>query len=146
LRIIHDKGFDVRILIVEDNAVFRETVRELLRDLGYKVRGARSYSKAVKRLTHHKFDLVLSDVEIGDGSGFDVLELARQTHPEARVVLMSGNADPETIQAALESGAAHFLPKPFSLQALMAAVETALNEATDAQHNADQPSDTASLP
>ncbi|PJF30431.1 MAG: hypothetical protein CUN51_07880 [Candidatus Thermofonsia Clade 1 bacterium] len=119
----------MRILIVEDNAIFRETVRELLRDLGYKVRGARSYSKAVKRLTHHKFDLVLSDMDIGDGSGFDVLQLTRQTHPNACVILMSGDADPQTVQAALESGAAHFLPKPFSLQALMQSIEAALNEA-----------------
>lgn len=119
----------MRILIVEDNAVFRETVRELLRDMGYKVRGARSYSKAVKRLTHHKFDLVLSDMDIGDGSGFDVLQLTRQTHPNACVILMSGDADPQTVQAALESGAAHFLPKPFSLQALRQSIEAALNEA-----------------
>jgi CheY-like chemotaxis protein len=72
-----------RILIVEDNATFRETMRELLRDMGYKVRGARNLSKAVKRLTHHNFDLVLSDVEIGDGTGFDVLKVAheRQRRP-----------------------------------------------------------------
>ncbi|MCE7949035.1 MAG: response regulator [Chloroflexi bacterium CFX4] len=120
----------MRILIVEDNATFRETVRELLRDLGYKVRGARSYNKAVKRLTRHKFDLVLSDMDIGDGSGFDVLELARQTRPEAPIVLMSGDADPSTVQAALASGAAQFLPKPFGLKELMQTIEAALNEAT----------------
>ena len=42
-----DRGLDVRILIVEDNTIFRETVRDLLRGLGYEVRGARSYRKAV---------------------------------------------------------------------------------------------------
>ncbi|MFQ3535322.1 MAG: response regulator [Aggregatilineales bacterium] len=131
----------MRILIVEDNAVFRETMRELLRDLGYKVRGARSYSKAVKRLTHHKFDLVLSDIDIGDGSGFDVLQLARQTHPEACVILMSGDADPQTVQLALDSGAAHFLPKPFSLQALMQTVEAALNEAAQSGSEGNCPSE-----
>lgn len=131
----------MRILIVEDNAVFRQTVRELLQDLGYKVRGARSYSKAVKRLTRHKFDLVLSDIDIGDGSGFDVLELARQTRPEASVILMSGDADPESIQQALDSGAARFLPKPFSLQALLQSIEAALNEATPAAGDADHPAE-----
>ncbi|PJF35150.1 MAG: hypothetical protein CUN49_12010 [Candidatus Thermofonsia Clade 1 bacterium] len=136
----------MRILIVEDNAVFRETVRELLRDMGYKVRGARSYSKAVKRLTHHQFDVVLSDMDIGDGSGFDVLELTRRTHPEACVVLMSGDSDPETVQAALASGAARFLPKPFSLPELRQAIEAALNEAGAAEHSSDCSTDSATLP
>jgi two-component system response regulator PilR (NtrC family) len=133
---------DVRILIVEDNTIFRETVRDLLRGLGYEVRGARSYRKAVKRLTRHKFDLVLSDMEIGDGSGFDVLQLARRTHPEACVVLMSGDADPETVQAALESGAARFLPKPLTVGALLDAVKLAQNQTTADQSNTDQPSGT----
>ncbi|GAB4554628.1 MAG: hypothetical protein OHK0023_24990 [Anaerolineae bacterium] len=115
-----------RILVVEDNETFRETVRELLRDLGYKVRGARSYSKAVKRLSRHKFDLILTDIDIGDASGFDVLQLARQTRPKAQIILMSASADPEVIQMARESGAARFLPKPFALKDLMQVVDEML--------------------
>ncbi|MBO9308996.1 MAG: response regulator [Chloroflexi bacterium] len=136
----------MRILIVEDNAVFRETVRDLLRDLGYEVRGARSYRKAVKRLTHHRFDLVLSDIELGDGSGFDVLQLARQTHPESRVVLMSGDADPETVRAALASGAVRFLPKPLTLGALLDAVKLAQDQAPADSDSAERPSGTAGPP
>jgi CheY-like chemotaxis protein len=120
-----------RILIVEDNATFRETMRELLRDMGYKVRGARNLSKAVKRLTHHNFDLVLSDVEIGDGTGFDVLKVARQTRPDAHIVLMSASADPSIVQEARNEGA-RFLPKPFRLPELMQVIEELLNAADSA--------------
>jgi len=134
----------MRILIVEDNEGLRTTVRDLLRSMGYEVRGARSYRKAVKRLTRHKFDLVLSDMEIGDGSGFDVLQLARQTHPESCVVLMGGGADPETVQAALESGAARFLPKPLTVGALLDAVKLAQGQTPAAPDDADQPSGTVS--
>jgi DNA-binding NtrC family response regulator len=134
----------MRILIVEDNEGLRTIVRDLLRSMGYEVRGARSYRKAVKRLTRHKFDLVLSDMEIGDGSGFDVLQLARRTHPESCVVLMSGGADPEIVQAALESGAARFLPKPLSLGALLDTVKLAQDQAPAAPDDADQPSGTVS--
>jgi len=123
-----------RILVVEDDAAFRETVREILRDMGYKVRGARNLTKAVKRLTHHSFDLVLSDVEIGDGSGFDVLEIARSTHPEAPIVLMSGNANAEMMQVALESGAARVLPKPFGLKELIQTVNSLL-DTSEAEHD-----------
>jgi CheY-like chemotaxis protein len=115
-----------RILVVEDDATFRETVREILRDMGYKVRGARSLTKAVKRLTKHNFDLVLSDIEIGDGTGFDVLQVARQSRPDARIVLMSASADPEVVRTALDSGAARFLPKPFGLAELMQTIESLL--------------------
>lgn len=117
-----------RILVVEDDATFRETVREILRDMGYKVRGARSLDKAKHRLTHHSFDLVLSDIDIGDGSGFDVLQIARDAHPEAPIVLMSANAGPEVVQSALDSGAARFLPKPFGLKELMHTIESLLAE------------------
>lgn len=119
-------GNTPRILIVEDDAMFRDTVREILRDLGYKVRGARSLSKAVKRLTRHHFDLVLSDVEIGDGTGFDVLQVARSARPGAQLVLMSASADPELTAQVQESGAARFLPKPFSMKELMKTVEDLL--------------------
>jgi DNA-binding NtrC family response regulator len=134
----------MRILIVEDNEGLRTIVRDLLRSMGYEVRGARSYRKAVKRLTRHKFDLVLSDMEIGDGSGFDVLQLARRTHPESCVVLMSGDADPETVQAALESGAARFLPKPLTVGALLDAVKLAQDQMPAAPDDTDQPSGTVS--
>src|SRR5258708_24617484 len=83
-----------RILIVEDDQTFRETVCEILRDVGYKVKGARSLHKATKRLKKHKFDLVVSDVHIGEDSGFDVLEVAHQKRPHAKIMIMSSMADP----------------------------------------------------
>jgi len=127
----------VRILVVEDDAIFRDTVREILKDLGYKVRGARSLSKATKRLTRHHFDLVLSDLEIGDGTGFEVVQIARQTRPDAPIILMSANASDETTQAAMESGAARFLPKPFNLKELMASIEDCLSKAAQDTPNED---------
>lgn len=116
-----------RILVVEDDSMFRETVREVLRDLGYKVRGARSLSKATKRLTRHSFDLVLSDIDIGDGTGLDVVQIARKAHPDAPIVLMSANADTDVIQQAMESGVARFLPKPFGLAELMNTISELLD-------------------
>jgi two-component system response regulator PilR (NtrC family) len=116
-----------RILIVEDDQTFRETVVEVLRDEGYKVRGARSLRKATKRLSRHNFDLVLTDVHIGDHSGLEVLQLAAEKHPNAKIVLMSAQADPEIIEQAMESGAARFLPKPFRVKELLQTIEELLS-------------------
>ncbi len=118
-----------RILIVEDDQTFRETVTEVLRDVGYKVKGARNLKKATRRLTKHNFDLVLTDVHIGNHTGLEVLQVANQTRPGAKIVLMSAHADPQTVQQAMESGAARFLPKPFRVKELLQTIEEILGDA-----------------
>lgn len=117
-----------RILIVEDDKMFRETIGEILRDEGYKVRGARSLRKAAKRLTRHQFDLVLTDFEIGDATGFDVIQIARAKLPDAKVILMSGNADAELLEQSATQGASRFISKPFTIPKLLEAIESLLNE------------------
>ena len=81
----------LRILVVEDNDTFRETVRDLLRDAGYKVRGARNVHKAEKRLNKHTFDLVLTDFNIGDATGAQVIEVANAINPTTKLIVMSGD-------------------------------------------------------
>ncbi len=115
-----------RILIVEDDQTFRETVCEVLRDVGYKVKGARSVKRATKRLSKHKFDLVLTDVNIGNHSGLEVLQIANKTRPNTKIVLMSANADPDLIDQAMESGAVRFLPKPFRVRELLQTIQDLL--------------------
>jgi DNA-binding response OmpR family regulator len=112
-----------RILIVEDDQTFRETVCEILRDVGYKVRGARSLKKASKRLTHHEFDIVLSDINLGNHTGFEVLQVAHKARPDAKIMMMSSRADPELVQQALGHGAERFLEKPFRVKELLQAIE-----------------------
>lgn len=122
-----------RILIVEDDTTFRETVCDVLRDAGYRVRGARSLKKATKRLSRHEFDLVLTDVNLGDRTGFEVLQIATEKRPEAKIVLMSAQADQEIIQQALQAGAKRFLPKPFRVKELLTTLQEIFQEQQDAE-------------
>lgn len=115
-----------RILVVEDNKTLREEVRELLEDAGYRVRGARNVQKAAHRLHHHKFDLILTDYDLGDATGFDVLEVANMRHPDAIMVVMSADSNPELSEQAIKSGAARFIEKPFRAQALLDIVRALL--------------------
>ena len=117
-----------RILIVEDDRTFRETVCEILRDEGYKVKGARSFDKAVKRLSKHPFDVVLSDMRIGKHSGYEVIQIANQTRPNARIILMSRQAAPDMLQEALNSGAIYILPKPFGMIDLLQTINEVLGK------------------
>ncbi len=118
-----------RILVVEDNDAFRETVRDLLRDAGYKVRGARSVRKATKRLTRHAFDLVLTDFDLSDATGLDVLEVANARNPAIKLIVMSASA--EFSDQALQSGAARFLEKPFGAATLLNAIAELLRRADE---------------
>src|SRR5215475_10786565 len=120
-----------RILIVEDDQTFRETICEVLRDAGYKVKGARSLRKATKRLNKHEFDLVFTDFHLGEHTGFEVLEVANKTRPNAKIVLMSSQADPELVEQALQVGATLFMAKPFRLNELLKAVEDLLGNADE---------------
>ena len=120
-----------RILIVEDDQTFRETVCEILRDVGYKVKGARSFRKATKRLSKHEYDIVLSDINLGDHTGFEVLEVAQTTRPGAKIMLMSSHVDPDLVQQALDGGAVRFLEKPFRLKELLQAVQELLDQTLD---------------
>jgi DNA-binding response OmpR family regulator len=124
-----------RILIVEDDQTFRETVLEILRDVGYKVKGARTLRKATKRLKKHQFDLVLTDLHIGDDSGFQVIQVALDKRPNAKIVLMSSLVDPEIIQQGLESGAAKFIAKPFRVKELLETIEDTLRKTDDGDPN-----------
>jgi two-component system, NtrC family, response regulator PilR len=120
-----------RILIVEDDQTFRETVCELLRDVGYKVKGARTLRKATKRLTKHDFDLVLTDVHIGSNSGFEVIQITHEKRPTAKIMMMSARTDPELVEQGLQSGAARFIAKPFRLNELLNAIEELLDKQQD---------------
>jgi DNA-binding NtrC family response regulator len=120
-----------RILVVEDNKVLREEVRELLQDAGYRVRGARNVRKATHRLAHHRFDLILTDYDLGDATGFEVLEVANVRHPNAKLVVMSADTDPVLSEQALQSGAARFLEKPFRARTLLDTVSDLLKQMDD---------------
>lgn len=126
----------IRILVVEDNATFRETVRDLLRDAGYEVRGARNVRKATKRLSKHDFDLVLTDVELGDATGFDVIAVATVRRPATKLIVMSGNTT--FSEQALQSGAARFLEKPFSAQQLLDVIDDLLHDLSIAPDSPDE--------
>ncbi len=115
-----------RILIVEDDQTFRETVCEVLRRQGYRVKGARTLKKASKQIEKHNYALVLADVQLGQDTGLDVLKMTRQRRPTAKILMMSGLADSSVVHQALDSGAVQFLHKPFGANELIQAVHEAL--------------------
>jgi DNA-binding response OmpR family regulator len=126
-----------RILIIEDDADFRELLRIHLSLAGYALEVAEDGVEGGKALLEHTPDLVVSDVDMPFLSGFELLSLMRAEKETASipVILLSGSSNDETMSEAMKLGAADFLTKPVTLEDLMRAIRACLskNEAKAAQ-------------
>ncbi|HEX9022965.1 MAG TPA: diguanylate cyclase, partial [Geobacteraceae bacterium] len=103
-----------RILVVEDDAFFREVFLELLREEGYEVETAASGAEALEKLTHREFHVVVTDLVMQGIDGLDLLSRVKQYDPAIEVILVTGHANVETAIYALKNGARDYLVKPIN--------------------------------
>jgi DNA-binding response OmpR family regulator len=101
-----------KILVVDDEAVIRLTLKEILIRDGYQVVTADSGQSALKLVASQEFDLVLVDLKLGDIAGIDVLMALRREAPQTIVIMLTGYASLETAVEALRQGAHDYLFKP----------------------------------
>jgi two-component system, cell cycle response regulator len=112
------------ILLIEDNAETREALALLLENHGYAVRCAETGAQALEEAHRMRPDLVITDIEMPDISGLDVLEQFRQL-PELvdmPVIVVSGRRDTGARVNGFDLGADDFLPKPVEIDELLARV------------------------
>jgi DNA-binding NtrC family response regulator len=114
------------ILVVEDDPALREMLVELLREDGLQVCTAAGANDALRALQETEFDLVLSDIQMPEMDGFELLEAIRRVRPEARVILMTAFGSATFGKQAKLGGALDYLSKPFSREQLEAAIQRAL--------------------
>jgi DNA-binding NarL/FixJ family response regulator len=116
------------VLIADDHAVMRTGLRQYLeRDRSISNIGeAASGAEALKGLREAKWDLVILDLNMPDGSGLDTLREIRLNHPEARVLVVSGFAEKQYAINVLRGGAAGYLAKDQAPEEFMRAVRTVL--------------------
>ncbi len=117
-----DKG---SILVVDDDAIILDSLCEFLGLEGYAATGARSAAMAKKALAERRFAVVLTDVNLSDGSGFDLLDFVRDNYPQTVVILITGYGTIESAVEAIKKGAYDYLTKPIVDDDLLLAVERA---------------------
>ena len=100
-----------RVLLVEDEASFREVLQMGLAPQGFQAVAVGSVAEARQRLTEGGFDAVVSDLRLKDGSGIDLLLWMKDAGLETPVVIMTAFATTETTVQALNLGAVDFLTK-----------------------------------
>jgi len=110
---------DFRVLVVDDELIVRDSIKEILDDEGFETDMAASGAEALERLEAENFDLMLLDIKMPGLDGIEVLRLAKEAHPDLNVVMMTAYATVETAVEAMKIGALDYLIKPFEPGALV---------------------------
>ena len=124
-----------KILIVDDSALSRRTLRRILETAGYEVEEAADGMAALEVYFLEKPGLVLLDLVMKGMYGLDVLLKLREMDHEARVVVASADIQSSTRKMVDEAGALGFINKPFVSEQVVAAVEAALTKGAIGETN-----------
>jgi len=112
------------IMIVDDNDMMRSILRGILRSEEYEIVGeARNGSIAVEMAERLKPDIVCLDVMMPEKDGLEALGEIKAARPETEVVMITSNADPDTVQESIMSGASGFIVKPFNAARVLDTLE-----------------------
>ncbi|HMX90933.1 MAG TPA: response regulator [Nitrospira sp.] len=115
----------VHILLIEDTEAVRGLFRAILEQVGYVVREASTGSAGIRLFHESPSDVVITDMYMPDGDGFDVMRTLRHEVPAPKIIVMSGGLGKgEILDAAQLLGADLVLAKPVPMDELLKAVET----------------------
>ncbi len=117
-----------KILIVDDEASIRSSLKGILEDEGFLVRTAAAGEDGLELLKNQNVDLVLLDIWLPRMSGLDVLKTIKSAEESPQVVMISGHGTIETAVQATKLGAHDFLEKPLSLEKVILTVRNALRQ------------------
>jgi two-component system response regulator FlrC len=116
----------MRILLIDDDQQLLNAMAEFFNAGEYQVYCACETEEAVAMVRHHRFDVVILDLELNSIEGLDgfgVLKALRQSCPRTHVIVFSGHFSETVVEAALRHGGTKFIAKPASLRDLRAGVE-----------------------
>jgi two-component system, NtrC family, response regulator HydG len=114
-----------RVLVVEDHEGERRAIMQILKSEGLTVFGAEDADKAMGYIDEN-IDVVLSDLQMGDVSGIDLLNLWKQRKPDVQFVLLTGHSSVDSAVQAIKAGAYHYVTKPINPDELIVLVKRAV--------------------
>jgi len=114
------------VLIVEDEAIMRESLRDWLRDEGYEVETAEEGEEALRRIGEKEFGVAVLDLRLPGKDGLKVLREATAQSPKLKGIIITAYPSVETAVAAMKMGAVDYLVKPFAPDALEKSIQEVL--------------------
>ncbi|MCR4716149.1 MAG: response regulator transcription factor [Lachnospiraceae bacterium] len=107
-----------KILIVDDDVALSDIIKEMLEQYEYEVSLATSVDEAFSVLTDKKYDLILLDINLPDGTGFEIIEELRRVS-NVPVVFASARTSVDDRVTGFEKGGDDYIPKPYSMKELL---------------------------
>lgn len=101
-----------RLLMVDDDDPFRQSLARAMERRGFKVLPAASVAEALQIAQAEKLDCAVIDLRLEDGNGLELVKCLRSFLPQLRVVLLTGYGNIASAVSAIKAGALDFLPKP----------------------------------
>ena len=116
------------ILIVEDELEIIELLRDYLKKKGYEVASASNANDAIKKVEETDYDLIISDLMMGETNGLELLNAVKKIREDAVVIIITAFGTIETAVEAIKRGAYHFVTKPFKLSDIEVIIKKAIEE------------------
>jgi DNA-binding NtrC family response regulator len=129
------------VLIVDDEELYRDLISRILTEHGVGTRAVSSTAAAYAELASDRIDLVLCDVMMPDETGPELLARLKSEYPDLPVVMVSGIANTNIAQSAVDLGAYGYITKPFTASQLVVTVANGLHYrelARDTRHSKQQ--------
>jgi ActR/RegA family two-component response regulator len=124
-----------RLLFVDDEASIRIMLSAILTKRGFEVSVAATVAEALQKITSQKFDVLLSDLNIGNpGDGLTVVSAMRRTQPEAVTMILTGYPAFETALEAIRQQVDDYVVKPADISALVSTIENKLTNPPRQRH------------
>jgi two-component system chemotaxis response regulator CheY len=115
-----------KVLVVDDAAFMRVTLRKILVPAGYAVEEAANGVEAVSKYGEVKPDIVTMDITMPEKDGIQATKEIVAAHPDARVIVVSALGQEKMVKEAILAGAKDFIVKPFTPERILDAVSRAL--------------------
>lgn len=116
------------LLLVDDDPVTLDLLKEVLSKEGYRVSTALSGEEAISLGMDHLFDLVITDVRMGEKDGMEVLRTFKKTSPETSIIVITAFGSLDSAIEAIREGAFDYISKPFKLEEIKLTVRRALEQ------------------
>ncbi|MBI5140724.1 MAG: response regulator [Nitrospirae bacterium] len=111
------------ILVVDDDNSLAAMLKKVFEMNGWRCETADCGKSALGRLAINQYELMLTDIVMPGMDGFELVEKAKQIHPDMMVIMMTGFSEFDSYDKAIASGAADFVKKPFQLKELLVRID-----------------------
>jgi DNA-binding NtrC family response regulator len=116
------------ILVIDDDQIILESLCKFLSSEGFETEGAETFKDALSKLETNRYNLVITDINLPDGDGFDLLDIIRNHHPQTVTIVITGYGTIESAVTSIKRGAHDYLTKPIIDDELRMAVAKAFNQ------------------